>query len=108
MKREPGPLQLLMTTPASNTPSSSPAPRLPKLLNKSRVNTAGLLGRTGSGGLGGTNGLAPTKPAASFPTGEPQPEKRPTHADSTGPTPSAMHTGKPETRRPTGRAISGG
>lgn len=106
------PLQLFMTSPSPNVPpaSSQPtpttAPRLPKLLSKSHTSAAGLLGRTGSGGLGGSNGLAPIKPVPSVPIGD-VPAKRSTHADTLGPAPAAKHTGKAETRRPTGRAISG-
>lgn len=107
---EPGHLRLNMPKQPSQAISSnnSPAPRLPKVQNKSRLNAAGLLGRTGSGGLGGTKALAPIKPAPSLPTGEVLSEKRPSHAEGGGPAPAAKHTGKAETRRPTGRAISGG
>lgn len=98
-----------MTTPNNNTPSPAPAPRLPKSSNKSHGSAAGLLGRTGSGGGGGGSlGLNSVKLAPAIPTGDALPKHAtPSHADANGPAPAAKHIGKPETRRPTGRAISG-
>lgn len=92
-----------MTTPSNNPP----APRLPSSSKKPHTSAAGLLGRTGSGGFGGSHGLNPIKPTTAVPSAD-LPAKHPTHADAIGPAPAAKHTGKPETRRPTGRAISGG
>lgn len=94
------------------TNNNTPAPRLPKPSNKSHTSAAGLLGRTGSGaGGGGSLGLNPVKPAKAIATGETAPKHAtPSHADANGPAPTpagAKHAGKPETRRPTGRAISG-
>lgn len=68
---------------------------------KSHQSAAGLLGRTGSGGLGSV------KPARSVPAAGDLPTKNTPHTARAEPVASAKHTGKPETRRPTGRAISG-
>jgi hypothetical protein len=70
---------------------------------KSHQSAAGLLGRTG-----GSGGLGNLKPAKSVPSASDLPNKNTPHTARAEPVASAKHTGKPETRRPTGRAISGG
>jgi hypothetical protein len=67
------------------------------LLGKSGA--AGLLGKGMSGGL--------PKPTGGLPKGAGSLAKPSSHANEQGPPAATKHPGKPETRRPTGRAVSG-
>jgi hypothetical protein len=93
-------------------PYMSKTPRINTPGNKAHRSAAGLLGRQGSGGLG----IAPASGAEPIAPVQSDPSKQAGHGGHTGSTSNAgpnpatagKRSGKPETRRPTGRAISGG
>jgi|GEM_PF-5665396 len=104
-----------MAKPSKNqSPAAAPAPKLNPLTAKSHRSAGGLLGRTGGAGGGLT---APLKSGTPLPTAsdtdhtkgvKPAGSGHNVPTDLGGPGGGNKHPGKPESRRPTGRAISGG
>jgi hypothetical protein len=92
----------------------APAPKLNPLNAKSHRSASGLLGRTGGSGSGLTPPSKPGTPLIAGNASEVANPAKPTGsghnvpADRGGPGGGSKHPGKPEARRPTGRAISGG
>ncbi|MBY0261227.1 MAG: hypothetical protein K2Q20_02725 [Phycisphaerales bacterium] len=103
-----------MPKPSKSSKTNTPAPKLSPLTAKSHRSAGGLLGRTGGAGAGLT---APAKSGTPLSEGgalESSKAAKPASAghnlptDLGGPAGGNKHPGKPEARRPTGRAISGG
>lgn len=103
-----------MPKPSKSANTHAPAPKLSPLNAKSHRSAGGLLGRTGGTGAGLT---APAKSGAPLSAGgglESSKTAKPANTghnlpnDLGGPAGGNKHPGKPEARRPTGRAISGG